>query len=348
MSRLLIISLVVLAILALSVPSVEAHGRKFGSKLDAALQAKRQHSQTLVDHQKKGMSDKVKNAWEAAKKKFSNIKATITKGIVTLKDKFTKATAPASGQECANADNLYALICPDEQTVATAYGKFFDQPPGAGLSDQGAMDKLSQWWTANKDAVKGKMSANINAFVGTLGGVDATEKKAITDSAATFTVGDDLSDATLVGAGFVMLAFAEANAASPAPGMAKPKYLEFALTHENGHMLDPEVINDGSAAAKAQAKAFPNRNAFNTINAGWGKEIFADYVAAYATKSYSKAEIIEALTPFCGGSGGGAQYPPMKQRIMLIARSGAYYPTLCGTNNGARGTSGTDYVATFP
>lgn len=75
----------------------------------------------------------------------------------------------------------------------------------------------------------------------------------------------------MVGYGFVQVAYAEANAAN---GMAKPKYLEFGLTHEAGHMLDPLNFPQPPAGDGATAvKMFPNRAAITAFNNNWHREV---------------------------------------------------------------------------
>jgi len=290
---------------------------------------------------RRGISDAAKKLQEKAKGVWKNVKEAFAAGFTKLKTAFSKGAKAG----CGSAQELYDMICPDEQKTADAYKKFFDQPRGPGLDDATAKQNLTNWWAAKRDGIKADIRAKYTTFLTTLY-PNATERKTVNDHISAFMVGDDLDEATLVGFGFVNLAYAEINAAA---NMGSPEYLTFSVAHENGHMLDPKVMTDPPLNPLLTPK-YPNRNSMATaplLNSnGKDREIFADYSAASALSDFTKEQMLSALSPFCGG-GADANYPPMKDRILMIARHPQWYPKICGATAGARGTTGTDWF-NFP
>jgi len=274
-------------------------------------------------------------SWVA--KKWNKAKEKISRGLATLKKAFAKGNKAG----CASGDELYATLCPDEGKLAAAYGEYFDQPRGKGLDNTVELSKLQTWFTANKATYVDWANTKLDAMIDGIKGLSDPDKAALKTRHKTFTIENDLAEASFMTGDGMFLAYAEANAAN---NMGYPEYLKFSFVHEKGHMLDhdPTVMDGANPASAPAKKAFTHRGDFTAKNAGWAREMFADRIATEATKGFTKDEILKAVAPFCGG-GNDANYPPMKERLLLMARSPGWYATLCGASPGARGTAGTDY-----
>jgi hypothetical protein len=309
------------------------------------VEAKRNTVEADAVLQAEGKLPKLEDVKKYFKEKWAKLTSKEPKTEQPLDKKAARSASSAAAPlasanaDCKTADDLYKLICPDPTATVSEYNKAASKKA-----------ELQTCWDKDNGATyKGKMVSHINAFVDTLA-ISGDEKTALKQHTANFAVIDSpLADFSAAGFGMVMLGVGEVHAAK---NMGSGSYLEFGLTHENGHLCDPLVFNDGGnpPIEAILKKAFPNRakiTAMTAVGDANTREVFADTLAAFATKAFNKDQVINALRPFCGGAADPG-YPATKDRLMLVARSTAYYATLCGTENGARGTADKDYVSAFP